>query len=151
MKKWLKTENGFTLVEVLASILLLTLVIVTFMMMFALGARTHMTSKELFNSTYEVQNEMEKMVELSAQAVTSSARITAIKESLGYTPQAAITESGVRWGRLTKKVGTEHVMEIRLEETTSPFVRIIVEVAEEGNINEKVKMETLLTWEGVDP
>lgn len=151
MKNLLKTEKGFTLVEVLASIVLLTLIVTTFMMMFAMGARTNVASEGLFNSTYEVQNVMEKIIELSDQPAAPTARVETIKSKLGYTQQTRVVKSGTSWDRLTKKVGNQHVMEIRLEETESQFVRVLVEVSEEGNGKSKAKMETLLTWKGVNP
>lgn len=151
MKKLKNAQNGFTLVEVLASIVLLTLIITTFMMMFAMGARTNVASEGLFDSTYAVQNEMEKLIELSAQPVSPPDRLETIEQALGYSRQSGVTENGTTWGRLSKQAGAQHVMDIRLEETTSHFVRVLVEVGSAEGGNPKAKMETLLIWEGEAP
>lgn len=151
MNKYKRKQSGFTLVEVLASIVLLTLIITTFMMMFAMGARTNVVSEELFDSTYAVQNEMEKIIELSAHAVLPDARLATIQQALGYSQQAPVTANGASWGRLSKQLTPQHVMEVRLEQTSSRFVRVFIEAGEVGKENSRAKMETLLTWEEETP
>ena len=45
-------ENGLTLIEVVASIVILTLIITTFLMMFLQSAKTNKTSETIIDSTY---------------------------------------------------------------------------------------------------
>ncbi|MFP3324076.1 prepilin-type N-terminal cleavage/methylation domain-containing protein [Planococcus sp. SIMBA_160] len=148
--KFLSNKDGFTLVEVLASIVLLTLILTTFLMMFAMGAKTNVASEAIFDSTYEVQNELEKIIELSSRPAVSEKRLFIIQEELGYNRQPNLLESGVDWGVLSKDV-QQYKMNIYLEKTEARLIRVLVELVEEPNTHPKAQMETVLTWEGEAP
>lgn len=148
--KFLSNKDGFTLVEVLASIVLLTLILTTFLMMFAMGAKTNVASETIFDSTYEVQNELEKIIELSSRPTVPENRLFIIQEELGYDRQPSILKSEVDWDVLSKDV-QHYKMNIYLEKTEDQLARVLVELVEEPNTNPKAQMETILTWEGETP
>lgn len=150
LNKLLTKKDGFTLVEVLASIVLLTLILTTFLMMFAMSAKTNVASEVIFDSTYEVQNELEKIIELSSRPVAPGNRLFIIQEGLGYEEQTSVLKNGVSWGVLSKDV-QQHKMNIYLEQTEAQLARVLVEVVKEPNTNPKAQMETILTWEGEAP
>src|SRR5690625_5676952 len=54
-------ENGLTLVEVLASVVLLTIIITIFLNVFIQSAKTNTTSEEVVDATYIAQTEMERI------------------------------------------------------------------------------------------
>src|SRR5690625_4426450 len=54
-------ENGLTLVEVLASVVLLTIIITIFLNVFIQSAKTNTTSEEVVDATYLAQTEMERI------------------------------------------------------------------------------------------
>ena len=58
-------ESGLSLVEVLASIVILTLLLTTFLMMFLQSAKVNKTSENIIDATYIAQTEMEKIYALS--------------------------------------------------------------------------------------
>ncbi|MDE4085036.1 prepilin-type N-terminal cleavage/methylation domain-containing protein [Planococcus maritimus] len=150
LNKFLSNKDGFTLVEVLASMVLLTLILTTFLMMFGMGAKTNVASETIFNSTYEVQNELEKIIELSSRSTAPENRLSIIQEELGYERQTSVLKNGVTWGVLSKDV-QQLKMNIYLEKTEARLARVLVELVEEPNTNPKAQMETILTWEGEAP
>src|SRR5699024_10249125 len=75
-------ENGLTLVEVLASVVLLTIIITIFLNVFIQSAKTNTTSEEVVDATYLAQTEMERIYSKSLET-TYSERENAF-ENLGY-------------------------------------------------------------------
>ena len=63
-----KNEKGISLVEVLASIVILTLLLTTFLMMFVQSAKTNKKSEEIIDATYIAQTEMENIYAVSSNA-----------------------------------------------------------------------------------
>src|SRR5690625_6456628 len=60
-------EHGFTLIEVLASIVLLAIILTSFGMIFAQSLKTSNTSERIIDHTYIAQREMERIYELSTK------------------------------------------------------------------------------------
>src|SRR5699024_8937847 len=58
-------EKGLTLVEVLASFVILSIVLVIFLSIFIQSAKTNQTSEEIVDATYIAQTEMELIYEES--------------------------------------------------------------------------------------
>lgn len=58
-------QSGFTLVEVIASILIITIILISFFTFFINTAKTTKTSNDIFDATYYAQKEMEKIYNLS--------------------------------------------------------------------------------------
>lgn len=136
-------ERGFTLVELLASFVLITLLLTTFLMMFAQAAKTNVASETIIDSTYTAQTEMEKIYAVSKRPLDST-RIAAI-ENLGYTKVG--TDS--IWLKFKKKSLNENEeINIRLENKDEKMTRIIIEVYEGTKPNPSAKMENVLIWEG---
>lgn len=135
--KYNRCENGLTLIEVLASIVILTLIITTFLMMFLQSAKTNKASEKIIDSTYYAQVEMENIYAISKdssfdernEAMTSFSYETV--DSIIYT-----------------KNTDDKYYEVKLETEKNDLVRLIVQVY--NNKDEKkleAQMETLLAWE----
>ncbi len=76
-------EGGLSLVEVLASVVILTLLLTTFLMMFLQSAKVNKASEHIIDATYIAQTEMENIYALST-TTKNGAKEVAIK-GLGYT------------------------------------------------------------------
>src|SRR5690625_298874 len=63
--KYFKNEAGLTLTEVLASIVLISIVILLFSMIFTNFMDTSNKSEKVISATYVAQKEMERMYEFS--------------------------------------------------------------------------------------
>lgn len=61
MKRRLQRENGFSLIEVLASLVILSLLLTSFFTIFIQSAKTSKTSEEVVHATYTAQKMMEKL------------------------------------------------------------------------------------------
>lgn len=140
-------EKGFTLIEVLVSFVLITLLLTTFLMMFAQAAKTNYSSENIIDSTYIAQTEMEKIYRLS-KSFSSSNKSAAFPPAQYDSPVKKIVE-GTEWIEYKKKNTSYEVdITIRIEDTQQKVTRIIIEVYETASINPSAKMENVLIWEG---
>lgn len=143
-------ESGFTLVEVLTSTVLIALILTTFMTMFAMGAKTNVASEKIFDNTYLVQNEMEKVIALS-KTPFSGDRAAHIDTNTDYVVKNPVLKDGITWDVLTKQLNSTHEIIIRLEDTEQPETKLVIELMNNDELRTEAKMETLLTWEGEAP
>lgn len=129
-------ENGLTLIEVLASVVILTLIITTFLMMFLQSAKTNKASEKIIDSTYYAQVEMENIYAISKEYSFDDRNEP--MSSLSYETIDSI---------IYTKNTNDKFYEVKLEETND-LVSLIVRVY--NNKDEKkleAQMETLLAWE----
>src|SRR5690625_3179533 len=88
--KYFKNEAGLTLTEVLASIVLISIVILLFSMIFTNFMDTSNKSEKVISATYIAQKEMERMYEFSKMVP-----ITKIEDSNDFdTPKSKQTKNG---------------------------------------------------------
>jgi len=71
-------ENGLSLVEVLASFVILTLLLTTFLMMFIQSAKVNKSSEHIIDATYIAQTEMENMYALSKTTKNGAKEVRSI-------------------------------------------------------------------------
>src|SRR5690625_3631610 len=113
-------EHGFTLIEVLASIVLLAIILTSFGMIFAQSLKTSNTSERIIDHTYIAQREMERIYELSTK-VSVEHRISEIKENNNY---VQYSDDG-DWLLFKKEIVDEQVnIELRLKDEPSSLTRI---------------------------
>lgn len=132
-----RCEDGLTLIEVVASIVILTLIITTFLMMFLQAAKTNKASEKIIDSTYYAQVEMENIHAISKDKPFQD-RNTAMKELAYETVDSLI---------YTKSINGKYY-EAKLEKEKNELVRLLVRVYN-GKDEKKLEaqMETLLAWE----
>ncbi|MTD29615.1 hypothetical protein [Planomicrobium sp. YIM 101495] len=151
MRNYVKNDKGLTLVEVLASTVLITLLLVTFMMMFAQASKSNVASETIIDSTYIAQSEMEQVYALSKKNVPVD-KVTALSSKYGSSVSKTI--SGTKWQEYSKIDDTSgNTIKIRLEDTPAAMkmTRIVIEVYEGTKTNPSAKMENVLIWEVVSP
>lgn len=151
MKKFFMNTNvdqrGYTLIELLVSFVLITLLLTTFLMMFAQAAKTNISSEKIVDSTYIAQTEMEKIYGLSKR-LSSNNKSIAFPNDQYHSPEQKIVE-GKNWVQYKKKNNPPGAdITIRIEDTTNEMTRIIIEVYEKSKANPSAKMENVLIWEG---
>lgn len=61
MKHILQNDEGLTLVEVIASIILISIILLSFMALFLQSNKTTVTSNDIVDATYVAQKEMEEI------------------------------------------------------------------------------------------
>lgn len=139
--KWCD-EKGLTLVEVLAAVVILSLIFVSIVNMLNQSARANKTSEEIIDATYITQREMETIYKLSKEGKHLDAITDYMKQ-----PNEA------NWEVYHKNVNDQLLLEIKQDDSDKPMVRIVVtayEVEDLAKTNPKAKMETLLKWEEAD-
>lgn len=139
--KWCD-EKGLTLVEVLAGVVILSLIFVSIVNMLNQSARANKTSEEIIDATYITQREMETIYKLSKEGKNLDALTDYMKQ-----PNEA------NWEVYHKNVNDHLLLEIKQDDSDKPMVRIVVtayEVEDLAKTNPKAKMETLLKWEEAD-
>lgn len=141
-----KNENGLTLVEVLASVVLLTIIITIFLNVFIQSAKTNTTSEEIVDATYLAQTEMEKIY--SRSIVTKySERENAFRD-LGYSPLSSENE----WSVFGKELDEGYYAKVRIQknsmEEAENMNRLIVTIHDGSAAGKtQAQMENILVWE----
>ncbi|SHN08345.1 type IV pilus modification PilV family protein [Gracilibacillus kekensis] len=144
--KWIKNEKGLTLVELLASIVILSIIVAAFLTFFINSARTTNVAEEVVDATYVTQQQMESIYHL---ATTNSFNqfIDAMKDQADHSQTNSSTH------RFTISSNS-----YRLEVTVEPvkdndnnsipdLIRLLIKTYDKEN-RQKVQMETrLLTSE----
>ncbi|WP_181347475.1 prepilin-type N-terminal cleavage/methylation domain-containing protein [Thalassobacillus sp. CUG 92003] len=138
--KNLASNRGFTLIEVLASIVIMTIIITIFFTLFTQSARTTHQSESIINATYTAQQEMENIYHLSESMTVSDG--FAHMEDNGY----AIANPGEAYILTHDKHGFHVRIEIeRRSEDALNQVRVkVFENSSEEAL--EAQMETIVTW-----
>ena len=134
-------DDGLSLVEVLASTVILTLLLTTFLMVFIQSAKVNKVSEHIINATYIAQMEMEKIYGLSTSTINSEKEVQIIR--LGYSKQA--NENG--W-TVFEKPGESPNSLVKLKILTKrPMMdRILIEVHDGTSHKLQVQMESVVVW-----
>jgi len=139
-------ENGLSLVEVLASFVILTLLLTTFLMMFIQSAKVNKASEHIIDATYIAQTEMERMYGLSTSIKDSAKEETFI--GLGYTKEPEPDDEG--WTVYKKEYNPHILIKVKLllkkSNTERVMDRIIVEVRDIPDYNLQAQMENVVVW-----
>lgn len=137
--KKLANEKGLTLVEILAAMVIISIIFISIITILNLTAKSNRTSKEIIDATYIAQEEMEYIYKISREDSSF--------ESLEQY-EADVEDDG--WKVYWKETETDDFkIEVREKTTEDSMVRIVVRVyeqADEEKVNPRAQMETLLKW-----
>lgn len=140
-------ENGLSLVEVLASFVILTLLLTTFLIMFIQSAKVNKASEHIIDATYIAQIEMERFFQASrdfSEDLSDTNKIAAIKDWYPTPPTKG------NWIIFKRDIDSEYgYIKVKLEGNGREKVtRIIVEVYENKGSDEvlRAKMENVVIW-----
>lgn len=138
IQKKVFSEKGFTLIEVLVSLTMISIIVTGTMGLFIFSAKTHKNSQTSLDATYTARNTMEMVYELS-RTVDFQSGIDIIKNNNGFD---SISSSEVLLG----KTANDQYVTIHLKESDN-LINVIVSVYEDFRLNSlKAKIETLLLW-----
>lgn len=144
-KETTQSEVGLTLVEVLASIVILSIIITTFLLVFNQSAKTTYQSEETIDATYIAQTEMEWLYELSQISTVKERESTLLDEGYG-TPH---TED--KWTVYQKSVQEDQYQVVAKlndeDDNALGMTRVLIQVFEQQNDAQlKAQMENVLQW-----
>lgn len=136
-------SNGLTLVEILVSIILITIIISAFFILFIQSAKTGKTSEKVVDATYIAQVEMEKLYEISKKGDYNSG-IREIVNSLEYKQLTSSNSDEQIFTQTIKGLYTQ----LKLKKHSYPGMSyLVIEVFEQGDgTRPRAKMETILEW-----
>lgn len=138
-------QNGMTLVEILGSIVILSIILLSIVTIMNQSAKTNKVSENTLDATYVAQMEMEQLTSISTMSSPQ------LLDSEGYIQQA--DEDG--WQVFHKQItDSNYFVEIKLKdaepsEPDSTLKRIVVKVYENEDAlkaKAKAQMENLLSW-----
>ncbi|SOB93915.1 prepilin-type N-terminal cleavage/methylation domain-containing protein [Ureibacillus xyleni] len=147
-------NNGLTLIEVLASIVLIGIILLSFSPLLLQGAKGGKASEEIVNSTYEAQTAMEGIFSVSNTPQYSSVLQTEIEQdfvSLGYRKNSNASTSTKLVYELGNPSSTDSLnVEATIQRDPSGkivsgnLVKIVLIFHEDGKT--KAKLENVMAW-----
>ena len=159
MKKvssYFSSQRGMTLIEILVSIIILSIIIVTLLTMFMQSSRTNNTSKNIVNTTYLAENSMEEIRNFVVSTTFSSSTTYMSNltisgyDKLTLTDLDKITDYDKSSGYFYKKSNNTqgHFILVKLVPKDAPLVKVTVKVYNNETSSKKLEaqMEMLLSW-----
>lgn len=150
-QSFFNNEKGMTLIEVLASIVILTIIVTSLLTIFLQSTKATQTSSNTIDATYLAQKEMENMYALSREIKYDELDVQMTKK--GNEDEGVYTK--VTTGDDSKKYTKENIVNNHLYqisvvteiENTHSLVRVIVKITEPNQPNNPLaQMENLLEW-----
>lgn len=86
-EKLLKQESGVTLVELLASIVLLTIIVTTFLSFFVQAGRTNNRIDDMNEATFLAQEQLELITAYSEELTVTDTKAKLVNNKAGYSIQ----------------------------------------------------------------
>ncbi|WP_186576254.1 type IV pilus modification PilV family protein [Aquibacillus kalidii] len=143
----LKSNKGFTLIEILASITILSIVILSFLAFFVQSAKTNEITEDISDATYLAQEEMEKMYHITTQYTFSKA-LTELVENTGY---VAGQNNGATMEYTFSKDTDEYKIALTLDKPSSTNIgNVLVKVYESKSNKLEAQMETIYNWKKLE-
>ncbi len=137
VNKLLGNQQGISLIEVLVSIVIITIILLSFFGLYVQSNKTDHTSEQIVDATYTAQLEMEKIYELSK--IYTLDNLTNGLSTIGY----AISQE--QNNTYTKVQGNIYIkLRIRDYNSSNTLKNTIVEVYEDNVL--KSKMENIYSW-----
>lgn len=119
LMKQLKTENGVTLVELLAAIAILSIIVTAFLALFTQAGRTNSMIDDKNAATFIAVEEMEKITNLSQQGKTfDEMKGIYLDEKSGYSSTVPTIKSDPEISVETTKDGFKVTLHVKYEEST---------------------------------
>jgi len=144
----LLNNSGFSLIEVIASIVIITIILLSFFTLLISSSKTIQTSESIVNYTYLAQTEMENIYEISSPSKLN--KLEEIKNtisSLGY----AYTEEKGSYTLFQKNIADKNayiLLKIKMHNPSefSNLTNVIIEVYDKEKKTLKSQMENIVSW-----
>lgn len=142
-------EKGFSLVEVMAAFVLISIILISFFTLFFKGRETTVESKKTVDATYTAQQEMESIYATTKQA--SNASMKTILSTLHYRQMESCTNPPTIYTNDTKY--KNEVVVVEVFENPKPTLRnVMVSVYDQRKVtdscqpkvNPKAQMENIM-------
>jgi type II secretory pathway pseudopilin PulG len=143
------SEKGITLIEILASIVILSIIIVSLLSMFVQSTRSNNISKNIMDTTYVAETSMEELnraIALSTDLENFPIEVNKLTNTDGSNCYTLI--SNINGQAYFERVVPGHYVYIEALSTTgNPLVKVKVKVYKDRTKAKKeAQMEMLLPW-----
>ncbi|WP_153062600.1 hypothetical protein [Metasolibacillus meyeri] len=109
LKKIIHNEQGLSLIEVVASIIILTIILLSFFTFFISTAKTTKTSSTIFDATYYAQQEMEAFYNLTKTPLSLSEDLSTRELAISYSLEELGYEADTEQLRTFLKFGNDDI------------------------------------------
>lgn len=141
----MKKEHGLTLTEILASIVILSIILTAFMLVFVHSSQTTTDSKGILDATYFAQTEMEEIININ----TSNNKKGALKGNLvdlGYISKPC-NQKNEGYRDCYGLVKNHYYVEVGVDESNPELANIILRLyKEESDQRLKAQMERVIAF-----
>ncbi|QCJ43636.1 prepilin-type N-terminal cleavage/methylation domain-containing protein [Bacillus sp. S3] len=137
------SEKGMTLIEILVSIVILSIIIMSFLTMFVQSSRTNNTSKNIMDATYVAETSMEEI----SNFVVSTNSLT-FWSNLKISGYDKVAGTGTTFKKNSNTKGHYVTVDFTDKDTSKSMVKVIVKVFNNDTSSKKLEaqMEVLLSW-----
>lgn len=146
-------EKGFSLVEVIAAFVLISIILISFFTLFFKGRETTVESKKTVDATYTAQQEMESIyAEVQQKNKTGSASMENILSTLHYHQMKSCTNPPTIYTNDRKYKNEVVVVEVFENEKIGTLRNVMVSVYDkrkvvdpcQPKVNPKAQMENIM-------
>ncbi|MCH1626576.1 type IV pilus modification PilV family protein [Ferdinandcohnia quinoae] len=140
--KNITSQKGITLVEILASIVILTIIIFTFLSMYIHSAKTNKISKDILDATYVAQSQIESIYNISNNTNLIDG-LSALHTNLGFKSNGADCNTGCEFD----KQENGYYILLSISGESNDLYKVIINVFNNPSMEQKeAQIETLLSW-----
>ncbi|MFB3160723.1 type II secretion system protein [Neobacillus sp. 179-J 1A1 HS] len=138
-------EKGLTLIEVLASIVILSIIGVSLLTFFVQSARSNNLSKTMMDATYVAQSYIEDINNLNKSSSTPT-NITVLGDKITNTGFVIDTSPSTGCSSCYKKnlMGNNRFVHVKLTNQSDSLGKVLVKVF--TGTKEEAQMEMLISW-----
>jgi prepilin-type N-terminal cleavage/methylation domain-containing protein len=133
-------EKGMTIIEILASIVILSIIVVSLLSFFVQTARSNNVSKNIVDATYAAENEMEEVY----SQIKASTSLSTLTTPAGYTQKSKTTVNAV----YDKSIPQHYIyLELVSPAVGNPLVTLKVKVYKDNTkAVQEAQMEMVVQW-----
>ncbi len=150
MIKPLKSDKGLTLIEILAAIVILSIILLSFLSFFRLSAKSNQTSEKIIDASYVAQSLMENMLSLSGTPLSKTELDDAAVTTLNNTENTnsnIISNSPLKIEGVSNEFYFE--LSIKEEEEVDNLFKLLVKIYDNKvNKDLEAQMETKFWLKG---
>lgn len=132
------SEQGLTLIEVIASIVLIFIILLSFMSIFLQSNKTTVTSSDIVDATYLAQKEMENIYTYRKES-TPEAVVNKLNEQSRSTSSPEYVGSLNTWEKQEGNIRIELTMELDMDYPELQLTTIIIKVYEQDVLKSLVE------------
>lgn len=142
----LKEERGISLLEVVASVVLIMIILLSFFSFFVQSKKTHVASESIVEATYIAQQDMEEiygLISVNNESWLNNNEITLQGQKFIYN---ATGSDCIDCKKFFSSDNPEHWIELKKNiNHPKKLVNVVVNVPKKDN-NSSIKMESIFRW-----